>query len=86
MIKGSPNHGMAVNAFAMICATISTKPEEFAETAREQMRHRAKSMTFPHLSDPSMSDMLAAELESALDRLAGMVDAQIRLIVEARRR
>jgi hypothetical protein len=44
------------------------------EEARQQALESARHQTFPSF-DPAMSDLLSAELESAVDRILGMAKA-----------
>jgi hypothetical protein len=46
----------------------------FLEQARQQALAGARQKTFAGL-DPAMSDLLSAEIESAVDRLLGMAKA-----------
>jgi hypothetical protein len=58
----------------------SGHPQQFLEQIRHQMMNAARNATVPS-ADPATSDLLAAELESALDRLLRMVDEQIGVVL-----
>jgi hypothetical protein len=45
------------------------------EQQRKQAVHGARQKAFPELDDPALSDLMSAELETAVDRLASMVRA-----------
>jgi hypothetical protein len=68
---------LVANAWAVLClqAGPSTALATF-EAARKQMLQGAHNQTFPDV-DPAMSDLLSAELESAIDRMAKSVAEQI---------
>jgi hypothetical protein len=68
-----------VNLFAL--SVLQENPEhplEFFEMVQKQMIAGAHRQTFPAV-DPSMSDLLSAELEAAIDRLAKSVADQIKV-------
>lgn len=69
-----------VNACAIACLQLAN-PREIVAKIRQQMIEGARMHGFP--VDPAISDHLSAELESALDRLASMVNAQIDLTLKA---
>jgi hypothetical protein len=48
------------------------------EIQRKQWLAGAKQKTFPELGDPALSDLMSAELEAAVDRLAGMEEALLK--------
>ena len=74
---------LAADLFAMSCL-MSSSPRETLARVRQQMIDGARSQTFPGLADPAKSDLFSAELESALDRLMEMVNAQIDAVLQAR--
>jgi hypothetical protein len=76
---------LTVNLSAMTCL-MTPKPRELIAAVRQQMIGRARELTFPGLDDPAMSDLFAAELESAVDRLVEMADEQIGRVLQARKR
>jgi hypothetical protein len=73
---------LVVNLMTIMCVT-EGNPLELAERTRAQMLAGARQRTFPE-ADPATSDLLSAELESAVERLMGMAIEQIRLL-QARR-
>jgi hypothetical protein len=75
---------LTANLFAMFCLMTSPSPRETLATARRQMIDSARSQTFPGLDDPAQSDLFSAELESAVDRLMEMGNAQIDRVLQAR--
>jgi hypothetical protein len=51
---------------------------------RQQMIEGARRRGFPELGDAAMSDRYSAELENAVDRLLGMVEAQLEIALRER--
>lgn len=47
---------------------------EMIEQGHKRLRGFAREWTFPELSDPAFSDLLASEIEAALDKLLGKVE------------
>ncbi|HEY6258202.1 MAG TPA: hypothetical protein VIY51_20665 [Xanthobacteraceae bacterium] len=76
---------LTVNLSAMTCL-MTPKPRELIAAVRKQMVDRARALTFPGLDDPAMSDLFAAELEAAVDRLVEMADGQISRVLQVRER
>lgn len=68
------------------CAAEPSDPKGAFAKAKKQMLGAAQIQSFPQLGDPALSDLYAAELESAVARIASMVDEQIDLLVTARRK
>jgi hypothetical protein len=68
------------------CAAEPSDPKGAFAKAKEQMIGAAQTQSFPGLADAALSDLYAAELESAVTRIASMVDEQIDLLVKARRK
>ena len=66
---------LVTNLLAMVC-TLDRDPAALLNQIRERMIEGAKSRTFPGY-DAAMSDLLSAELESAVARLMDMGTAQI---------
>ena len=65
---------LVTNLLAMVC-TLDRDPGALLNQIRERMIEGAKSRTFPGY-DAAMSDLLSAELESAVARLMDMGSAQ----------
>jgi hypothetical protein len=72
------------NLFAMSCL-MTPSPMEYAETVRRQMTAGARQRAFPEVGDAALSDLLSAELEAAVTRLAGMASEQISVALRNRR-
>jgi hypothetical protein len=54
------------------------------ETQRQQALHGARQKAFPELGDSALSDLMSAELEVAVDRLAGMERALLEGVLRRR--
>lgn len=75
---------LAANLLSALC--LQHAPDDPAGAMTEilgQMKRGAQKQTFSRL-DPAMSDLFAAELESAVVRFAAMANEQIGLILKYR--
>ena len=59
-------------------------PLSALEQQRQQALQGARQKTFPELDDPALSDLMSAELEAAVDRLARMERALLEGVLRAR--
>ena len=59
-------------------------PREALALTRQQMIEGARRRGFPELGDATMSDHYSGELESAVDRLLSMVEAQLEIALRGR--
>jgi hypothetical protein len=73
---------LVCNILAMIAASQSD-PNELMQKTRDQMISGARQHAFPEV-DPAMSDLLSAELETAITRLMDMVGSQIDVLLRHR--
>jgi hypothetical protein len=74
---------LVVNVFATHCL-MTPNPQQLAAQVRQQMIEGTRRQTFPEL-DPAKSDLFSAELESAVDRLMEMANAQINVVLQAQK-
>jgi len=76
---------LAANLLAMSSvASAPADPQRLVSRIQQQMIEGARKYRFPGV-DTASSDLASAELENAVDRLMGMVRAQIAVVVEARK-
>jgi hypothetical protein len=59
-------------------------PLSVLEQQRQQAIHGARQKAFPELNDPALSDLMSAELEAAVDRLADMEKALLEGVLRSR--
>jgi hypothetical protein len=68
---------MVANLLSILCVTTSQNPAGMIAKVKIQMVDGVKNMTLPDYQDPAMSDLVSAEIESALAVLVSMASAQI---------
>jgi hypothetical protein len=72
------------NLLVVNCITANPQdPMKVVTRLSDQMLAGARVKGFPEV-DPAMSDLLSAELESAVSRLANMASEQIRFVLKNR--
>jgi hypothetical protein len=68
---------MVANLLTILCVTTSQNPEGMIAKVKVQMVDGVKNLTLPDYEDAAMSDLVSAEIESALAVLVSMASAQI---------
>jgi hypothetical protein len=73
----------AANQLSISCLTSGLDPAKMLATIKKQLIEGAQKQTFSDY-DPAMSDLLSAELESAVSLLIEMANGQINHVLKQR--